>query len=139
MVEETDPNYVDDDSWWEHKTTFARPCREVMKVMQYHSGTIGDEAPRMLFECQTIIRLRTPHGRIERPVPFTLSADSIEEALAKFDEEAKKACDEFAKRLEEESRKAAQKKGGIVDGAGRPLPPGPRRCPDSPGPHTGTP
>jgi hypothetical protein len=109
---------MDDKGLYREETFTDRRVGTVQRLTPVTAGGEPDSARPVLYVGQT--QVLTPGGAL--PLNFEIEASSLEDAIAKFGENAEQALTDTMKRLEELRRDAASSI--IVPGGGTPPPAG---------------
>ncbi len=99
---------LDSDNLYQEEVFTDRRVGTLMRLTPVNKDGSRDDSRDVVYAGQA--SLMTPMGSL--PLHFSLEADSIEDALAKYPEEANKALEKTLKELEEMRKE--QQGGGII-------------------------
>lgn len=99
---------LDDDSLYQEEIFTDRRVGTLMRMTPVNKDGSPDSSRQVVYAGSA--SLMTPMGSL--PLQFEIEADSIEDALAKFPDEANKALERALKEIEEMRRE--QSGGGII-------------------------
>ncbi|MDZ7737380.1 MAG: hypothetical protein U5P41_15805 [Gammaproteobacteria bacterium] len=99
---------LDDDNLYQEEAFTDRRVGTLMRLTPVNKDGSRDDGRNIVYVGQA--SLMTPMGSL--PLHFQLEADSLEDALAKYPDEANKALERTLKELEEMRREQAG--GGII-------------------------